>query len=507
MFVSSIYAETYLSNMKQFIKGKKADSMGDKVECPNCKWNWEIESADDRPYLCHKGGYDSELGDFDEVALKQWKAENGVDEMQTNINNLKTENNMNEDMRGITPEMEEAVDLLIQMLTPTDTIESLLDNLTDNLSELPDEIDMDFFINNIDAIEKEMLRQTRNVGFVGKQMDANKYDKLSDDEKMEKLLSVFSDPDEAESHLYKKFMDLPPVAQSNISDKETANKKGKWPAEWNALVDRVNQDPNIEAFESTGPGGGALSRLRNLKTREEFTVVIPRDTMYRGRAYAMYTPDYTRRTGSKPPSGTTVSISQLIDLFNKSANDKMQENNMKLKNLLQENMRRFATKNIAEQNYKSNRSTYSRGEWYSRQERDDNKPDRSKIIVDKWDRIVDEYNNKDGYEVESGTDPGLYHSVIKNTTTGDYFEVIFKRQAWSYYANINGKGILFKDNPNDRALDQLIAKFHDVFESDKDSFKKQAQQNESIWITPRGEQQLREMSLADRIKKNLAGNK
>jgi hypothetical protein len=180
----------------------------------------------------------------------------------------------------------------------------------------------------------------------GKQMDANKYDKLSDDEKMEKLLTVFSDPDEAESHLYKKFVDLPPEAQSNMRDEETASVQGKWPAEWNALVDRVNQDSDIEAFESTGPAGGALSRLRNLKTREEFTVVIPRDAMYKGRAYAMYTPDYTRRTGSKPASGTTVSISQLIDFFNKSYN-KIKENTMKLKNLLEQT--RFGTKNITEQ--------------------------------------------------------------------------------------------------------------------------------------------------------------
>lgn len=81
------------------------------------------------------------------------------------------ENNplLSEDMRGMTPEMEEAVDLLIQMLTPVDTIESLLDNLTDDLSELPDEIDMDFFLNNIDAIEKEMHRQTRNVRFVNEE--------------------------------------------------------------------------------------------------------------------------------------------------------------------------------------------------------------------------------------------------------------------------------------------------------------------------------------------------
>ena len=68
--------------------------------------------------------------------------------------------------RGMTPEMADTVDALIQMLTPVDTIESLLDNLTDDLNELPDEIDTDFFLNNIDAIEKEMYRQTRNVRFV-----------------------------------------------------------------------------------------------------------------------------------------------------------------------------------------------------------------------------------------------------------------------------------------------------------------------------------------------------
>ncbi len=79
---------------------------------------------------------------------------------------LKNNPLLSEDMRGMTPEMEEAVDLLIQMLTPVDTVDSLLDNLTDNISELPDEIDIDFFLNNIDAIEKEMLRQTRNVRFV-----------------------------------------------------------------------------------------------------------------------------------------------------------------------------------------------------------------------------------------------------------------------------------------------------------------------------------------------------
>lgn len=47
-----------------------------KIECPICDWDWEIESDDDRPHLCHKCGYDSQLGDFDKEALNQWEKEN-----------------------------------------------------------------------------------------------------------------------------------------------------------------------------------------------------------------------------------------------------------------------------------------------------------------------------------------------------------------------------------------------------------------------------------------------
>jgi hypothetical protein len=67
----------------------KYKNMGDKVECPKCKWNWEIESDDDRPYLCHKCGYDSELGDFDEVALKQWKDKNYYSVNESNKKGMK----------------------------------------------------------------------------------------------------------------------------------------------------------------------------------------------------------------------------------------------------------------------------------------------------------------------------------------------------------------------------------------------------------------------------------
>ena len=52
--------------------------LGGKIECPICDWDWELESDDDRPHLCHKCGYDSEIKDFDEEALRQWEKENQV---------------------------------------------------------------------------------------------------------------------------------------------------------------------------------------------------------------------------------------------------------------------------------------------------------------------------------------------------------------------------------------------------------------------------------------------
>ncbi len=46
------------------------------MKCTNCGWKWEIEIEDDRPTLCHKCGWDSELSAFDRPALNQWKKEN-----------------------------------------------------------------------------------------------------------------------------------------------------------------------------------------------------------------------------------------------------------------------------------------------------------------------------------------------------------------------------------------------------------------------------------------------
>ena len=50
--------------------------LGGNIECPICLWDWEMESDDDRPTLCHKCGYDSKEGDFDITSFNEWKKEN-----------------------------------------------------------------------------------------------------------------------------------------------------------------------------------------------------------------------------------------------------------------------------------------------------------------------------------------------------------------------------------------------------------------------------------------------
>ena len=219
-----------------------------------------------------------------------------------------------------------------------------------------------------------------------------------------------------------------------IKEKSEMGETGQWPAEWNALVDRVNQDPHIEAFESTGPGGGALSRLRNLKTREEFTVAIPRDAMYRGRAYAFYTPDYTRRTGSKPASGTTVSVSQLIDFFNKSANNEIQENTMKLKNLLEQGYYKKQRRNPAADEYRPTAGA----------------PDPAPA---EWDEIMDQANNDPRYKVYSDS----VLKSIKNMETGAIYKLMWRTGADEWESRDYDRGVAI-------TADEIIAKARaDVF--------------------------------------------
>jgi Zn ribbon nucleic-acid-binding protein len=46
------------------------------MRCQNCSWSWDNEKDDTHPFLCHKCGYDSEIGDFDMDSLQKWEEEN-----------------------------------------------------------------------------------------------------------------------------------------------------------------------------------------------------------------------------------------------------------------------------------------------------------------------------------------------------------------------------------------------------------------------------------------------
>lgn len=48
----------------------------DDIECDKCKHSWKLDSADDRPTLCHICGYDSNLNAYDMPALLIYKSMN-----------------------------------------------------------------------------------------------------------------------------------------------------------------------------------------------------------------------------------------------------------------------------------------------------------------------------------------------------------------------------------------------------------------------------------------------
>jgi len=78
------------------------------------------------------------------------------------------------------------------------------------------------------------------------------------------------------------------------------------------------------------------------------------------------------------------------------------------------------------------------------------------IVNTKWDDIVDEYNNKPGYKVESNATRGSYMAKITNTESGDEFQVKFRNQAWTYDAKIAGKYMRFDSTAD------LINNFNEI---------------------------------------------
>ena len=51
---------------------KEINESLDEVSC-KCGWVWKMESDDDRPYWCHKCGYDNKKGKYYKKDLKEWK--------------------------------------------------------------------------------------------------------------------------------------------------------------------------------------------------------------------------------------------------------------------------------------------------------------------------------------------------------------------------------------------------------------------------------------------------
>jgi hypothetical protein len=62
--------------LKFRIPEKIKEGASNDVTCKNCGWEWEIESDDKNPYLCHKCGYDDKKKKFDNVSLEDWKVKN-----------------------------------------------------------------------------------------------------------------------------------------------------------------------------------------------------------------------------------------------------------------------------------------------------------------------------------------------------------------------------------------------------------------------------------------------
>jgi transposase-like protein len=49
------------------------ENMGVSTQCPNCNHSWDLEYNDDRKFLCHNCGYDSQMQKIDLVGLRDWK--------------------------------------------------------------------------------------------------------------------------------------------------------------------------------------------------------------------------------------------------------------------------------------------------------------------------------------------------------------------------------------------------------------------------------------------------
>jgi len=83
-----IVSEILANNLEGFIDNYFVNEaiVGDKIECDNCDWNWDIEDGGDDLYICHKCGHDNkpknelELKDFI-GSLVEYMVDNGMNIM------------------------------------------------------------------------------------------------------------------------------------------------------------------------------------------------------------------------------------------------------------------------------------------------------------------------------------------------------------------------------------------------------------------------------------------
>lgn len=77
------------------------------------------------------------------------------------------------------------------------------------------------------------------------------------------------------------------------------------------------------------------------------------------------------------------------------------------------------------------------------------------ITNTKWDEVVDEYNSKPGFKVETNLVSGTYQAKITETSTGNYWNVVFENNRWIYESKVDGKRNRFK------STDELIDNIND----------------------------------------------
>jgi len=72
---NSIEYKTAIKNIKEEVTSLNEKIVGEKIECDNCGWSWNIVDGGDDLYMCHKCGHDNEPESGDPFGLKAYARE------------------------------------------------------------------------------------------------------------------------------------------------------------------------------------------------------------------------------------------------------------------------------------------------------------------------------------------------------------------------------------------------------------------------------------------------